>query len=99
MPRRSWWRAAAMVKALVWLLLCTGSAQATEPSTPRYGMQLREASITSPDGVHLAADIYSPTGAAPGEKFPVLLEYLPYRKTEARGRNWSLYSYFVQRGY
>jgi putative CocE/NonD family hydrolase len=28
-----------------------------------------------------------------------LLEYLPYRKTEARSRNHALYSYFVERGY
>ena len=40
-----------------------------------------------------------PTGGAAGEKFPVLLEYLPYRKTEARSRDYALYSYFVQRGY
>jgi putative CocE/NonD family hydrolase len=29
----------------------------------------------------------------------VILEYLPYRKTESRARNHALYSYFVQRGY
>lgn len=68
-------------------------------SEPRYTMTLREAWIPMPDDVRLAADLYVPAGAAPGEKFPVLLEYLPYRKTEARGRNWSLYSWFVERGY
>ncbi len=52
-----------------------------------------------PDGVRLSADLYQPTGGQAGEKFPVLLEYLPYRKHEARSRNWPLYSYFVQRGY
>ena len=69
------------------------------PSTPQYGMELQEATIALPDGVRLAADLYRPTGAATDARFPVLLEYLPYRKTEARGRNWPLYSYFVQRGY
>ena len=29
----------------------------------------------------------------------MLLEYLPYRKDEARARSYSLYSYFVERGY
>ena len=29
----------------------------------------------------------------------MLLEYLPYRKLESRGRNLGLYSYFVRRGY
>lgn len=58
------------------------------------------------DGVRLAADLYFPTtsetGAEKGppeERFPVLLEYLPYRKTESRGRSYALYSYFVRRGY
>jgi putative CocE/NonD family hydrolase len=52
-----------------------------------------------PDGVRLAADLFMPTGGRAGERFPVLLEYLPYRKTEGRSRNWRLYSYFVRRGY
>ena len=89
--------AAALLSVLSALAACM--ARAAEPSAPRYGMELKEAWITLPDGVRLAADLYVPTGAAPDEKFPVLLEYLPYRKTEERRRNWPLYSYFVQRGY
>ena len=69
------------------------------PSEPSYEIALRETFIPMPDGVRLAADLYVPDGAAAGRKFPVLLEYLPYRKTEARGRNYPLYSYFVHRGY
>jgi putative CocE/NonD family hydrolase len=52
-----------------------------------------------PDGVRLAVDLYVPTGGEASERFPVLLEYTPYRKTESRGRNWPLFSYFVERGY
>ncbi len=62
-------------------------------------MRLDDATIPLPGGVTLAADLYMPDGAAAGERFPVILEYLPYRKTESRGRNWSMYSYFVKRGY
>jgi hypothetical protein len=40
-----------------------------------------------------------PSGGGSQERFPVLLEYLPYRKTEARRRNHELYSYFIHRGY
>lgn len=91
-------------RALVVMLLLAGGglalrAEAAPPSQPRYGMAMREAWIPLPDGVRLAADLYVPTGARPGQRFPVLLEYLPYRKTESRGRNWPLYSYFVARGY
>ena len=74
------------------------SAQPPQSSQPRDGMEMRE-SIPTPDGVRLAADLYVPAGAPADARFPVLLEYLPYRKTEGRGRNWPLYSYFVQRGY
>lgn len=52
-----------------------------------------------PDGVRLAADIYVPAGAARDDRFPVLLEYLPYRKDESRARNYSVYSYFLAHGY
>jgi hypothetical protein len=79
-------------------VIVTASA-AEGPSAPRYETALREAWITMPDDVRLAADLYVPEGAKAGERFPVLLEYLPYRKTEARGRNFPLYSYFVARGY
>lgn len=34
------------------------------------------------DGVRLAATLYMPDGGKPGEKFPALLEYLPYRKDD-----------------
>ena len=51
-----------------------------------------------PDGAKLSADLYLPEGGSK-QKLPALLEYLPYRKHEARSRNYGLYSYFVQRGY
>jgi len=72
---------------------------ADAPSAPEYEVRLEESWITMPDGVRLAADLYMPDGGEADENFPVLLEYLPYRKTEARGRNLALYSYFVERGY
>ena len=76
-------------------LLCEAQA----PSTPQYGVKMRESWISMPDGVRLAADLYMPVGNRKGEVFPVILEYLPYRKTESRARNHALYSYFVARGY
>ncbi len=70
-----------------------------EPSPPAYGIGMREVWIPMPDGVRLAADLFVPEGGKPNERFPVLLEYLPYRKTESRSRNHAVYSYFVRRGY
>ena len=85
----------------LWSLLALATlAGAVEPvSAPRYGVEIREQWLRMPDGVRLAADLYFPQGAAADERLPVLLEYLPYRKTEARARNYALYSYFVERGY
>jgi predicted acyl esterase len=41
--------------------------------------------IPMKDGVKLAVNLYVPEGAKPDEKFPAILEYLPYRKDD-----WSL---------
>ncbi len=75
---------------------------ALEPSSSPagdYEIAMSEAWIPMSDGIRLAADLFMPTGGAPGEKFPVLLEYLPDRKNVGRRRNYSLYSEFVRRGY
>jgi len=92
-----------LASALVWAFLAVGgvveAAPGLEPSPPAYEIAFRETTIAMPDGVRLAADLYLPAGGRPGARFPVLLEYLPYRKNEARARNYALYSYFVKRGY
>ncbi|MGH8221872.1 MAG: CocE/NonD family hydrolase, partial [Woeseiaceae bacterium] len=80
--------------ALLPALLLAGSAVAA--AAP--GIRIDEVFIPMRDGVRLAADLYIAEGAS-GTERPVLLEYLPYRKTESRGRNFPLYAYFVERGY
>ena len=49
-----------------------------ETPAPQY--EITGARIPMPDGVQLAADLYWPAGADRSAKYPVLLEYLPYRK-------------------
>src|SRR5688572_1301921 len=68
-------------------------------SPPRFDVAMEEAWIPMPDGVRLAADVWRPRGPGDQGRFPVLLEYLPYRKTEARGHRYPYYAYFVRRGY
>jgi len=81
-------------------MLLAGILAGTACGTPAGpGIELREAWIPMPDGVRLAADLYVPVDGRSGERRPVLLEYLPYRKTESRGDRYSLYSYFVRHGY
>ena len=56
--------------------------------------------IPMKDGVRLSATLYMPDGAKPGEKFPAILEYHPYRKDDAMAaRDYGLYTYFAHRGY
>ncbi|MCH9695294.1 MAG: CocE/NonD family hydrolase [Gammaproteobacteria bacterium] len=69
------------------------------PAAQNKDVEIDEVWIKMPDGVRLAADLYWPAGADRNERYPVLLEYLPYRKDESRARNFSLYSYFLQHGY
>ncbi|MEZ5291768.1 MAG: CocE/NonD family hydrolase [Vicinamibacterales bacterium] len=69
------------------------------PSPPSYGVRMDEVRIRMPDGVRLAADLWRPTGPGEDGRFPVLLEYLPYRKNDGRSGRYDLYAYFVRRGY
>ena len=62
------------------LSACTAAVEA--PSAPVYGVRMEKAWIPMKDGVRLAVTLYMPDGAKPGEKFPALLEYLPYRKDD-----------------
>ena len=61
--------------------------------------EITEVKIPMSDGVRLAADIYRSVNASNAKQYPVLLEYLPYRKDESRARNYSMYSYFLDHGY
>ena len=74
-------------------------AEDTVGSLPDDGIEFREVWITMPDGVRLSADLYLPEGGGANERYPVLLEYLPYRKNESRSGRYSTYAYFVDHGY
>src|SRR5215213_4329753 len=91
--------ASSLRLAAFWLSIAWSCAFAATPSASQHSIRIDDATIAMPDGVRLAADLFVPAGSAQGKRFPVLLEYLPYRKNEARGRNYALYSYFVQHGY
>ena len=95
----------ARILAAVLLLtsVIAGAAQASTHPLPvspaTFDIAMQEVMIPMPDGVRLAADVWRPKGTGDRGPFPVLLEYLPYRKDEARGDRYPLYAYFVRRGY
>ncbi|MGB9402991.1 MAG: CocE/NonD family hydrolase, partial [Candidatus Acidiferrales bacterium] len=71
-----------------------------DAATPYSGIHIEKAAIPMADGVKLAVTLYMPEGAKADEKFPAILEYLPYRKDDwSTARDYSLHSYFVPRGY
>lgn len=77
-------------------VLCrAGSAP---PSTSLYDVSVREVSIPMKDGVRLSATLFMPAPKQSGEKFPAVLEYLPYRKDEMTS-HIRVHDYFVRRGF
>src|SRR5882724_1762736 len=73
---------------------------ATPAQASRYGVRMVQEWIPMSDGIRLAATLYMPDGAKPNEKFPALLEYLPYRKDDSTAaRDYPVHSYFARRGY
>ncbi len=81
-------------------LLVAWSAGPQQPSPAVYGANVEKLWIPMKDGVRLAASLFMPSGAKPGEQFPALLEYLPYRKDDGTiERDYPLHTYFAHRGY
>jgi uncharacterized protein len=87
------------VPAVLLLLTCLGFA-AEAPSPAVYSVGMENGWIPMKDGVRLAVTLYMPDRAKPGDKFPALLEYLPYRKDDGTAaRDYPIHSYFARRGY
>ncbi len=93
MPRIIW--------TISFVFILSAHALATEPPSPsNYGVRMEQAWIPMKDGVRLAATLYMPDGAKAGEKFPALLEYLPYRKDDGTAAgDYPKHTYFARRGY
>jgi len=75
-------------------------APKTPPTPVLRTVRMLQQSIPMPDGVRLSATLYMPDSAKPGERFPALLEYLPYRKDDATAaRDYPIHAWFAARGY
>lgn len=70
-----------------------------KPSKRCYEFSMVKRFLTMPCGTRLAATIYLPKAKRRGEKFPVLLELLPYRKDDTfYVVDYSTYSYLAEHG-
>jgi predicted acyl esterase len=71
-----------------------------EPSAPIYEFEIIRDWLVMKDGVRLSVTLFKPIAKQESEKFPVLFEFLPYRKDDSFYlRDYPLYSYFARRGY
>ena len=48
-----------------------------EASAPSYDFRIEDGWLTMKDGIRLAVTFYKPVPRSPGERFPVLFEFLP----------------------
>lgn len=85
---------------LVVMMIASSGAccRAWGASEPLYDISAREMWIPMHDGVRLSATLYVPTPKQPGEKFPAVLEYLPYRKDESSSY-MRVHDYFARHGF
>jgi predicted acyl esterase len=81
------------------IITTAANSQSRLPDMTHAGIEIKEVWIPMPDGIRLAASLFMPANRESSAKFPVLLEYLPYRKDESRNGRFQLFSYFVERGY
>jgi len=84
---------------LTGLFFIQGQALGQEQTVRAGNILIKEVWIPLPDGTNLAADLYMSTDMKKGERLPVILEYLPYRKNESRPRGLATFAYFVEHGY
>ena len=89
------------VAFILGLIFLVASSLAPQAIPPTYAtMKKVQTTIPMKDGVRLAVNLYMPDGAKPEDKFPAILEYLPYRKDDwTLSRDWDLHLYWVRRGY
>lgn len=92
------WRCHAPLSLFAMILLLTGAKCFATAAPPLYDVAVRELWIPMKDGVRLSATLYVPTAKRPGERFPAVLEYLPYRKDESKDHAL-VHDYFARRGF
>ena len=81
-------------------IVCIGQVALCASNDVRYNFTSNNVWLTMPDGVHLSATLVIPISRYENEKFPVLLEYKPYRKDDSfYNFNQPQITYLARRGY
>ena len=80
------------------ILIAPGAQVEATPAV--YEFTIERAWLTVKDGVRLSATFFKPVPRQQSEEFPVLFEFLPYRKDDSFYiRDYPIYTYFVRRGF
>jgi predicted acyl esterase len=93
------WNIVVALTLAVLTITPIANSQSRLPDVTQDGIDIKEIWIPLPDGVRLAASLFMPADRESTAKYPVLLEYLPYRKDESRNSRFQVFSYFVKQGY
>lgn len=91
-------RSFALIVMIVLLAGANCGAWSAPAVESRYDVSVKEVWIPMNDGVRLSATLYMPTPRQHGEKFPAVLEYLPYRKDELTSYI-RVHDYFAHHGF
>jgi predicted acyl esterase len=91
----------ALLAVLLSLSSFSGHVEAqTRPIPAAYQFSIERGGLVMPDGVRLSVTYFKPKPRSAGERFPALLELLPYRKDDSFYiRDYPLYSYFAEHGF
>ncbi len=99
-------RALVLTGGLLFAAWCSSALAQRAPAHPSartpaaYRFSPERGWLRMRDGVRLAVTYWRPTPRHTGERFPVLLEYLPYRKEDSfYQRDFPIYSWFARRGF
>ncbi len=94
-------RRLATLATLLFLSAFAGAgAAARAAAEPVYDVVLEDGQMIMDDGVRLAVTFYRPVPRTDGERFPALLELLPYRKDDSfHLRDYPLHMYWARHGY
>jgi hypothetical protein len=89
-----------LLLVVAFLAFSSKVAAASKATAALHTVRMVQEWIPMTDGVRLSATLYMPDALKADEKFPALLEYLPYRKDDATAaRDYPVHKWFAAHGY
>lgn len=94
------WAAACGLALSLFLSVSQAVASDLAPAPLGREFEIRRDTLAMPDAVRLSVTYFLPKAKTPAERFPVLLELLPYRKDDSFYlRDYPPHAYWARRGF